>query len=80
FSMLERSRDTFGFLTGSRKVPVLGMGQIRMTIQILSGANDQRFPQSQTCYSNLSLPMYSTKEIMRERLTEALKPERGFRM
>ncbi|XP_036000989.1 probable E3 ubiquitin-protein ligase HERC4 [Fundulus heteroclitus] len=76
----EQKKDFLWFLTGSRKVPVLGMGQIRMTIQILSGTNDQHFPQSLTCHAILSLPMYSTKEIMRERLTEALKPERGFRM
>ncbi|MEQ2174062.1 hypothetical protein GOODEAATRI_003909, partial [Goodea atripinnis] len=67
------------FLTGFRKVPVTGMGQIRMRIQILSGSHDQHFPESLTCHSILRLPVYSTKEIMRKRLTEALKPERGFR-
>lgn len=70
------------FLTGFRKVPVLGMDQIRMTIrikQIQSGLDDEQFPESLTCHSILELPLYSTKEIMRERLTEALESNRGFR-
>uniref|UniRef100_A0A3B3Z1X6 HECT domain-containing protein n=1 Tax=Poecilia mexicana TaxID=48701 RepID=A0A3B3Z1X6_9TELE len=71
------------FLTGSRKVPVLGMDQIRMKLrikQIQSGSHDEHFPESLTCHSILELPLYSTKDIMRERLTEALEPQRGFRM
>uniref|UniRef100_A0A3B5Q620 HECT domain-containing protein n=1 Tax=Xiphophorus maculatus TaxID=8083 RepID=A0A3B5Q620_XIPMA len=46
---------------------------------ILSGLDDEQFPESLTCHSILELPMYSTKEIMRERLTEALESNRGFR-
>ncbi|XP_014911336.1 probable E3 ubiquitin-protein ligase HERC4 [Poecilia latipinna] len=79
----EQKKDFVLFLTGSRKVPVLGMDQIRMTIrikQIQSGSHDEHFPESLTCHSILELPLYSTKDIMRERLTEALEPQRGFRM
>ncbi|KAM4734623.1 putative E3 ubiquitin-protein ligase HERC3 [Anableps anableps] len=78
----EEKKDFLWFLTGFRKVPVLGMGQIGMIIrikQIQSGSHDQHFPESLTCHSILELPLYSTKEIMRKRLMEALKPERGFR-
>lgn len=72
-----------GFLTGYRRVPILGMGQIKMEVldkQVLSGSDDQHFPESLTCHSILTLPVYSTKEIMRDRLTEALKPKNGFLM
>ncbi|XP_054892427.1 probable E3 ubiquitin-protein ligase HERC4 [Poeciliopsis prolifica] len=78
----EQKKDFILFLTGFRKVPVLGMDQIRMKIrikQIQSGSPDEHFPESLTCHSILELPLYSTKEIMRERLTEALEPDRGFR-
>lgn len=74
--------SSLGFLTGCRKVPVLGMNQVTMKIrikQIQTGSHDQHFPESLTCHSIFELPLYSTKEIMRERLTEALTPERGFR-
>lgn len=70
-----------GFLTGFRRVPILGMDQIQMTIrvkQIQSSSSDQHFPESLTCHSILELPLYSTKEIMRDRLTEALIPEGGY--
>lgn len=72
-----------GFLTGYRRVPILGMGQIQMKVrdkQVQSGSDDQHFPESLTCHSILELPVYSTKEIMRDRLTEALKPKDGFLM
>ncbi|XP_015258098.1 PREDICTED: probable E3 ubiquitin-protein ligase HERC3 [Cyprinodon variegatus] len=77
----EQKKDFLWFLTGFRKVPVMGMDQIKMRIrpkQVLSGPHDQHFPESLTCHFILELPLYSTKEIMRERLTEALRPERGF--
>ncbi len=70
-----------GFLTGFRRVPILGMDQIQMKIrvkQIQSGSNDQHYPESLTCHSILDLPLYSTREIIRDRLTEALIPEGGF--
>nr|XP_046250581.1 probable E3 ubiquitin-protein ligase HERC4 [Scatophagus argus] len=77
----DQRKDFIWFLTGFRKVPVLGMDQIRMYIRlklVQSGSYDQHFPESLTCHSILELPLYSTKEIMRDRLTEALIPETRF--
>ena len=71
------------FLTGFRRVPALGMNQIQMKVRVKlveSGSEDRHYPESLTCHSILELPLYSSKEIMRDRLTEALKPERGFLM
>uniref|UniRef100_A0A671UQS6 HECT-type E3 ubiquitin transferase n=2 Tax=Sparus aurata TaxID=8175 RepID=A0A671UQS6_SPAAU len=79
----DQRKDFLWFLTGYRRVPILGMGQIKMEVldkQVLSGSDDQHFPESLTCHSILTLPVYSTKEIMRDRLTEALKPKNGFLM
>lgn len=70
-----------GFLTGFRGVPVLGMDQIQMRVrvkQIQHGSSDQHLPESLTCHNILNLPLYSTKRILRDRLTKALKPDRGF--
>uniref|UniRef100_A0A3Q3A0Z2 HECT domain-containing protein n=1 Tax=Kryptolebias marmoratus TaxID=37003 RepID=A0A3Q3A0Z2_KRYMA len=33
---------------------------------------DQYYPETHTCYSILELPMYSKKEILQTKLTEAL--------
>ncbi|XP_039989978.1 probable E3 ubiquitin-protein ligase HERC3 isoform X2 [Xiphias gladius] len=79
----EQKKDFLLFLTGFRRVPILGMYQIQMKVRvkiIQSGSYDQHFPESLTCHSILELPLYSTKDIMRDRLTEALIPDRGFLM
>uniref|UniRef100_A0A8C4I5F5 HECT domain-containing protein n=1 Tax=Dicentrarchus labrax TaxID=13489 RepID=A0A8C4I5F5_DICLA len=41
---------------------------------------DQHSPESLTCHSILYLPLYSTKKIMRDKLTKALVPVNGFLM
>ncbi|XP_028264081.1 probable E3 ubiquitin-protein ligase HERC3 isoform X2 [Parambassis ranga] len=77
----DQRKDFLWFLTGFRMVPIFGMGQIQMKVrvkQIHTGSYDQHFPESLTCHFILDLPQYSNKEIMRDRLTEALIPERGF--
>ncbi|XP_072241436.1 probable E3 ubiquitin-protein ligase HERC3 [Leuresthes tenuis] len=78
----DQRKDFLWFLTGYRRVPILGMGQIRMRVRdkvILSGSYDEHLLESLTCHSILELPPYSAKEIMRDRMTEAVKPERGFK-
>ncbi|XP_078113864.1 putative E3 ubiquitin-protein ligase HERC4 isoform X2 [Sander vitreus] len=78
----DQRKDFLWFLTGFRRVPILGMDQVQMKVQFMQiqgGQHyDQHFPSSLTCYSILDLPLYSSKEIMRDRLTEALITERGF--
>ncbi|KAM7396239.1 hypothetical protein PAMP_019296 [Pampus punctatissimus] len=77
----DQRKDFLRFLTGFRRAPILGMDQIQMRIQVKQvqdSSVDQLFPESLTCHSILELPLYPTKEIMRDKLTEALMPERGF--
>ncbi|XP_049430285.1 probable E3 ubiquitin-protein ligase HERC3 [Epinephelus fuscoguttatus] len=80
----DQRKDFLWFLTGFRRAPILGMNQVQMEVratQIQTGQHyDQHFPESLTCHSILYLPLYSSKEIMRDRLTEALIVERGFEM
>ncbi|XP_054476471.1 probable E3 ubiquitin-protein ligase HERC3 [Anoplopoma fimbria] len=80
----EQRKDFLWFLTGYRRVPVLGMDQVKMKVyvtQVQSGHEyDQLFPESLTCHSILYLPLYSSKEIMRDRLTMALMTEKKFSM
>lgn len=68
-----------GFVTGFERVPVLGMEKIKMTVrvkQVQDRTYDQYYPESHTCFSALDLPLYSTKEIMQTKLTEALSNDR----
>ncbi|XP_078139122.1 putative E3 ubiquitin-protein ligase HERC3 [Centroberyx gerrardi] len=66
------------FVTGFARVPILGMDQVRMTVRVQYCSSQQYFPESLTCHSILDLPIYSTKETMQARLTEALNHNRGF--
>ncbi|KAK5867921.1 hypothetical protein PBY51_012376 [Eleginops maclovinus] len=62
------------FVTGFERVPILAMEKFTMKIQIqeVEDYPDEYYPKAHTCFSGLELPLYSTKEIMRTRLTEAL--------
>lgn len=42
------------------------------------GSNDQLLPTAHTCFNILDLPVYSSKEVLRERLLLALEHEQGF--
>ncbi|XP_070686885.1 probable E3 ubiquitin-protein ligase HERC4 [Pempheris klunzingeri] len=67
------------FVTGFERVPVVGMQKIKMAIkdkQVLDLSYDQYYPETHTCFSTLELPLYSTKEIMQTKLTEALSNDR----
>lgn len=70
-----------GFLTGFERVPILGVDTIMMTVedtQIDTHLTyDWYYPKAHTCNSTLELPIYSTKEIMRDKLTETLSKKRN---
>uniref|UniRef100_A0A667YJG6 HECT domain-containing protein n=1 Tax=Myripristis murdjan TaxID=586833 RepID=A0A667YJG6_9TELE len=74
--------DVFAELTEEQKkallVPILGMNQVRMIIRVRYDSTEQHFPEALTCYSILELPFYSTREVLKARLTEALSHNRGF--
>ncbi|XP_062276631.1 probable E3 ubiquitin-protein ligase HERC4 [Scomber scombrus] len=69
------------FLTGFERVPILGVDTIKMTVEDTQiDANltyDWYYPKAHTCNSTLELPIYSTKEIMRDKLTETLSKKRN---
>lgn len=65
------------FVTASERVPVGGMQALEFKI-VRSGADDKKFPSSSTCYNMLCLPMYSSKEVMRDQLAFALENSEGF--
>ncbi|XP_043982008.1 probable E3 ubiquitin-protein ligase HERC4 isoform X1 [Gambusia affinis] len=73
----EHQKNTFlWFVTGFERVPILGVDTIKMNIRVESMKDDQYYPATHTCFSTLELPLYSTKDIMRATLTEALSNKR----
>ncbi|KAM3870243.1 putative E3 ubiquitin-protein ligase HERC3 [Diretmus argenteus] len=74
----DQKKDFLLFVTGFERAPILGMDQIQVEVEVLLDSTEQHFPEALTCYSLLRLPLYSAKETMQARLTEALKHKRGF--
>ncbi|CAF1080148.1 unnamed protein product [Rotaria sordida] len=68
------------FLTGSDRVPVFGWSQtLPMTIQ-RSHTDNMHLPVSHTCFNTLDLPAYSSKEILKAKLLEAIQHNQGFNL
>ncbi|CAF3323072.1 unnamed protein product [Rotaria socialis] len=68
------------FLTGSDRVPVFGWSQtLPMTIQ-RSHTDDAHLPVSHTCFNILDMPLYSSKEILKAKLLEAIQHNQGFNL
>lgn len=57
----EERRAFLAFVTGSDRVPVSGLGSVRMVVQ-RNGGDSDRLPTSLTCFSRLLLPDYASKE------------------
>ena len=63
----ETRRKLLTFATGSDRAPVNGLKSLKFYI-IKDGTDDTRLPSSHTCFNQLLIPMYSRREILRERL------------
>ncbi|KAL6079784.1 hypothetical protein STEG23_023425 [Scotinomys teguina] len=74
---LEKKKKFLLFLTGSDRIPIYGMGSLQIIIQSTT-TGEEYLPVAHTCYNLLDLPKYSSKEIMRARLTQALDNYEGF--
>lgn len=65
------------FTTGSDRVPVGGMGE--MTFKITRVTNKpENLPEAHTCFNQLVLPTYETKEVLHQKLTIAIYNAEGF--
>jgi E3 ubiquitin-protein ligase HERC4 len=65
------------FLTGTDRIPILGMKQVKLIIQSTNGG-DNYYPVAHTCFNLLDLPKYSTKEILAQRLLTSIQHTQGF--
>ncbi|XP_047196022.1 probable E3 ubiquitin-protein ligase HERC4 [Hippoglossus stenolepis] len=73
----DQKKKLLWFVTGFERLPILGNESITIRLKQVSDiSEDQIYPEALTCYSFLDLPLYSTKEIMKTKLTEALSNSR----
>jgi E3 ubiquitin-protein ligase HERC4 len=74
---IENKKKFLIFLTGTDRIPILGMKRVKIYIQSTNGG-DSYFPVAHTCFNLLDLPQYSTNEILAERLNTAIQHTEGF--
>ncbi|XP_056291834.1 probable E3 ubiquitin-protein ligase HERC4 [Pseudoliparis swirei] len=76
---LEEKKLFLLFLTGSDRIPILGMKSLKLVIQP-TGGGEQYLPVAHTCFNLLDLPKYSSEETLREKLLQAIDYNQGFNL
>ncbi|XP_070638234.1 probable E3 ubiquitin-protein ligase HERC4 isoform X4 [Bos indicus] len=74
---LEKKKQFLLFLTGSDRIPILGMKSLILVIQS-TGGGEEYLPVSHTCFNLLDLPKYTDKETLRSKLIQAIDHNEGF--
>ncbi|XP_033108206.1 probable E3 ubiquitin-protein ligase HERC3 [Anneissia japonica] len=74
---LQEKKKFLAFLTGSDRIPVQGMSRLKMIIRPVFESTDY-LPTAQTCFNIFELPLYKSKEKMREKLLKMLEHGKGF--
>ncbi|EDL32055.1 probable E3 ubiquitin-protein ligase HERC4 isoform 3 [Mus musculus] len=74
---LEKKKQFLLFLTGSDRIPILGMKSLKLVIQS-TGGGESYLPVSHTCFNLLDLPKYTEKETLRCKLIQAIDHNEGF--
>lgn len=72
-------RKLLAFSTGSDRAPVNGLKSLKFYI-VMEGEEDGRLPTSHTCFNQLLIPKYTTKDVLRKNLEQAIDNATGFGM
>ena len=65
------------FASASSRMPLKGWSDFRMQVQ-KNGSGDDRLPTAYTCFQLVLLPKYTSREVLRERLVQAIYETQGF--
>uniref|UniRef100_A0AAQ5X3W4 HECT domain-containing protein n=1 Tax=Amphiprion ocellaris TaxID=80972 RepID=A0AAQ5X3W4_AMPOC len=76
---LEKKKQFLLFLTGSDRIPILGMKNLKLVIQP-TGGGEHYLPVAHTCFNLLDLPKYTSLETLREKLLQAIDHNQGFNL
>ncbi|XP_071491070.1 LOW QUALITY PROTEIN: probable E3 ubiquitin-protein ligase HERC4 [Diadema antillarum] len=74
---LEAKKKFLVFLTGNDHIPIQGWKSLQVIIQPVKGG-EEFYPVAHTCFNLLDLPMYTTKEVLKEKLLTAIEHTQGF--
>ncbi|KAK9728614.1 putative E3 ubiquitin-protein ligase, variant 3 [Basidiobolus ranarum] len=73
----ELQRQLLVFITGSDRIPATGIANLTFKISCL-GEDSERFPIAHTCFNQLCIYRYSTREKLNEKLLTAITESEGF--
>ncbi|KAL2315205.1 Ubiquitin-protein ligase E3 [Schizosaccharomyces pombe] len=75
----EDKRSFVKFVTSVARPPILGFKALMPSFCIrVNGEDETRLPTASTCVNLLKLPMYSTKQTLRDKLLTAVRSGVGF--
>ncbi|XP_069509645.1 probable E3 ubiquitin-protein ligase HERC4 [Ambystoma mexicanum] len=74
---LEKKKQFLLFMTGSDRIPILGMKSLKLVIQS-TGGGEEYLPVAHTCFNLLDLPKYRDKPTLRCKLIQAIDHYEGF--
>ncbi|CAH3029533.1 unnamed protein product [Porites evermanni] len=76
---VDMKKKFLAFLTGSDRVPIVGMKSMKIIIQpVAGGMYGDHLPVAHTCFNLLDLPRYPSTEMMRTKLSQAVEYSTGF--
>ncbi|RKF84004.1 putative E3 ubiquitin-protein ligase mug30 [Golovinomyces cichoracearum] len=70
-------RKLLGFITGSDRIPAMGAANLVIKLSCL-GDDGNRFPIARTCFNQISLWKYTSKEKLENMLWRAVHESEGF--
>eukprot|EP00357_Protocruzia_adherens_P016873 CAMPEP_0115013580 /NCGR_PEP_ID=MMETSP0216-20121206/25504_1 /TAXON_ID=223996 /ORGANISM="Protocruzia adherens, Strain Boccale" /LENGTH=720 /DNA_ID=CAMNT_0002383029 /DNA_START=44 /DNA_END=2206 /DNA_ORIENTATION=+ len=73
----EEKKNFLAFSTGSDRSPIGGLANLELTIS-RAGVDCDRLPTAHTCFNQLLIPEYGTKEKLKEKLLKAINNSEGF--
>ncbi|XP_077206908.1 putative E3 ubiquitin-protein ligase HERC4 isoform X2 [Paroedura picta] len=76
---LEKKKQFLLFLTGSDRIPILGMKSLSLVIQP-TGGGEEYLPVAHTCFNLLDLPKYTDKVLLKSKLIQAIDHYEGFNL
>jgi len=73
----EDQRALLFFATGCDRAPVGGLGKLKFVVQ-RGGDDSMALPTAHTCFNMITLPEYTSRAKLRDRLTIAIQNATGF--
>ncbi|KAG2197883.1 hypothetical protein INT47_003552 [Mucor saturninus] len=74
----EMQRKLLMFVTGSDRIPATGATQMSLKITCGNNGDSDRLPSAHTCFNQLILYKYHTKEKLKKMLYTAIQESQGF--